>query len=50
MVGEFAGLPHEGFVLQVFSRYLLINVLEANEECPMTKPEAEHAGDGVFIY
>lgn len=41
MVGEFAGFPHEGFILQVFTCYLLVNVLKANEERPVTKPEQE---------
>lgn len=43
MVGEFAGFPHEGFVLQVFTCYLLVNVLKANEERPVAEPERERS-------
>lgn len=42
VVGEFAGFPHEGFVLQVFACYLLVNVLKANEERPVTEPAGEN--------
>lgn len=43
MVSELAGLPHEGFVLQVLACYLLVDVLQANEKRPVTKPEAIRA-------
>lgn len=43
MVSEFAGFPHEGFVLQFLACYLLVDVLQANEKRPVTKPEAIRA-------
>lgn len=50
VVGEFAGFPHEGFILQVFTCYLLVNVLEANEECPVTEPEQERSANKIWRY
>lgn len=39
VVGQLAGFPHESIVLQVFAGYLLEDVLEAHEKCPVAKPE-----------
>lgn len=38
MVGQLAGFPHEGLVLQVSARYLLVDVLQAHEKRPVAKP------------
>lgn len=39
VVRQLAGFPHESVVLQVFTGYLLVDVLEAHEKSPVAKPE-----------
>lgn len=50
MVGELTGFSHESIILQLFTRYLLINVLEAHEKCPVTKPETKWESGRIEEY
>lgn len=48
MVGQLAGFPHQRLVLQVLTRYLLVDVLQAHEEGPMAEPEPDE--DTFFFF
>jgi len=41
VVGQLTGFPHERLVLQVPTRYLLVDVLQAHEKRPVAKPRTE---------
>ena len=47
VVGELTGLPHQGLVLQVLPRHLLVDVLQTHQEGAMTKA-GQQTGGGLM--
>lgn len=50
VVGQLTRLPHQGFILKVFSCNLLVDVLQTHQESAMTKAVIETDGVTFFFF